>query len=43
MLAFLGYFAQAAATREGPLQNLVDFAADPAHNNVLSSLGLLPR
>jgi light-harvesting complex II chlorophyll a/b binding protein 7 len=24
MVAFLGYFAQAAATREGPVQNLRD-------------------
>jgi predicted hotdog family 3-hydroxylacyl-ACP dehydratase len=40
MLAFAGYFAQAAATRAGPLQNLRDFAADPVHNNVL---GLLLR
>ena len=38
MLAFLGYFAQAAATRQGPLQNLLDFARDPAHNNVFALL-----
>jgi hypothetical protein len=43
MLAFAGYFAQAAATREGPLQNLVDHVADPLHNNILTTLGLLPR
>jgi light-harvesting complex II chlorophyll a/b binding protein 7 len=38
MLAFLGYFAQAAATRQGPLQNLVDHVRDPAHHNILTTL-----
>lgn len=38
MLAMAGYFAQAAVTRQGPLQNLVDFVADPVHNNVLGYL-----
>lgn len=36
MIAWLGFFAQAAATRKGPVENLLDFIADPAHNNVLS-------
>ena len=26
---------QAAVTREGPVQNLVDFIQDPVHNNIL--------
>lgn len=38
MLAMLGYFVQAAVTRQGPLQNLVDFVDDPVHNNVLGYL-----
>ncbi len=38
MVAMLGYFVQAAVTRQGPVQNLLDFAADPAHNNVLRFL-----
>lgn len=38
MVAFAGYFAQAAATGEGPLRNLLDFAADPARKNVIALL-----
>jgi light-harvesting complex II chlorophyll a/b binding protein 7 len=38
MVAMLGYFVQAAVTREGPLQNLVDFVHDPVHNNILAYL-----
>lgn len=38
MVAFLGYFAQAAVTGEGPLRNLLDFAADPVRNNVFALL-----
>jgi len=30
--------AQAAVTREGPVQNLVDFLEDPAKNNVFKYL-----
>jgi hypothetical protein len=29
---------QAAVTRQGPVQNLLDFAADPVHSNVLKYL-----
>lgn len=41
MLAFLGYFAQAAATRQGPLENLIAHVRDPVHNNILTSLASL--
>ena len=41
MVAWLGFFAQAALTQKGPLENLLDFKADPAHNNVLSYLSKL--
>jgi light-harvesting complex II chlorophyll a/b binding protein 7 len=34
MVGWLGFFAQAAATRAGPLANLRDFLDDPAKNNV---------
>lgn len=36
MLAFLGYAVQAAVTRKGPLENLLDFVADPAQNNIFA-------
>jgi hypothetical protein len=38
MVAWLGFFAQAAVTRKGPLANLLEFAADPQRNNVLGYL-----
>eukprot|EP00192_Tetraselmis_astigmatica_P012037 CAMPEP_0117671690 /NCGR_PEP_ID=MMETSP0804-20121206/13481_1 /TAXON_ID=1074897 /ORGANISM="Tetraselmis astigmatica, Strain CCMP880" /LENGTH=387 /DNA_ID=CAMNT_0005480193 /DNA_START=40 /DNA_END=1203 /DNA_ORIENTATION=- len=38
MLAMLGYAAQALVTGAGPLQNLLDFLADPVHNNVFGVL-----
>lgn len=38
MVAFVGIAAQAAATRKGPVENLLDFATDPAHNNALALL-----
>jgi light-harvesting complex II chlorophyll a/b binding protein 7 len=38
MLAMAGYFAQAAVTHKGPVQNALDFAADPLHNNLFGCL-----
>jgi light-harvesting complex II chlorophyll a/b binding protein 7 len=38
MVAWVGFAAQAALTREGPLENALDFARDPAHNNILAYL-----
>lgn len=38
MLAMLGYFVQAAVTRRGPVENLLDFLSDPVHNNVFGYL-----
>jgi light-harvesting complex II chlorophyll a/b binding protein 7 len=38
MVAWLGFAAQAALTRKGPVENLLDFVADPWHNNVSTYL-----
>lgn len=38
MVAWLGFYAQAAVTQQGPVANLVSFIADPAHNNLLAYL-----
>lgn len=38
MVAWLGFYAQAALTSKGPLQNLIDHLSDPLHNNLLSTL-----
>ncbi|CAM6097854.1 unnamed protein product [Calypogeia fissa] len=36
MVAWLGFFAQAAVTGKGPVENLADFVSDPAHQNVFA-------
>ena len=36
MVAWLGFFAQAAWTCEGPIENLMQFTEDPARNNILT-------
>ncbi|KAH0938610.1 hypothetical protein HID58_006071 [Brassica napus] len=38
MVAWLGFYAQAAVTGKGPVQNLVDHVSDPLHNNLLAIL-----
>lgn len=38
MVAWLGFYAQAAVTGKGPVNNLVDHISDPFHNNLLSAL-----
>ncbi|KAL0432822.1 UNVERIFIED_CONTAM: Chlorophyll a-b binding protein 7, chloroplastic [Sesamum latifolium] len=38
MVAWLGFYTQAALTGKGPVQNLLDHIADPLHNNLLSTL-----
>ncbi|KAJ4830909.1 Chlorophyll a-b binding protein 7, chloroplastic [Turnera subulata] len=38
MVAWLGFYFQAAATGKGPIQNLLEHVSDPLHNNVLSIL-----
>ncbi|KAI9073403.1 hypothetical protein K1719_044636 [Acacia pycnantha] len=38
MIAWLGFYAQAALTGKGPVQNLLDHISDPFHNNLLSTL-----
>ncbi|CAL5065095.1 unnamed protein product [Urochloa decumbens] len=38
MVAWLGFYIQAAVTGKGPVQNLVEHLSDPIHNNILSSL-----
>lgn len=38
MVAWLGFYGQAALTGKGPIQNLIDHVSDPLHNNLLSLL-----
>jgi len=38
MVAWLGFYAQAAFTGKGPVQNLVDHVSDPLHNNLIAML-----
>lgn len=36
MVAWIGFYLQAALTGKGPLQNLIEHVSDPFHNNVIS-------
>ncbi|CAJ2675845.1 unnamed protein product [Trifolium pratense] len=38
MVAWLGFFMQAALTGKGPVQNIMDHISDPFHNNLLGLL-----
>lgn len=38
MVAWLGFYAQAAVTGKGPVQNLIEHISDPFHNNLFSAL-----
>lgn len=38
MIAWLGFYSQAALTGKGPIQNLVEHISNPLHNNVFSLL-----
>ena len=38
MFAFAGYFVQGAVTKDGPVQNAIDFIKDPVNNNILKYL-----
>lgn len=38
MVAWLGFYSQAALTGKGPVQNLLEHISDPFHKNILSLL-----
>ncbi|RWR72764.1 chlorophyll a-b binding protein of LHCII type 1 isoform X1 [Cinnamomum micranthum f. kanehirae] len=38
MVAWLGFYIQAAVTGKGPIQNLLEHISDPLHNNLLSTI-----
>lgn len=38
MVAWIGFYLQAALTGKGPIQNLIDYISDPLHNNVISCI-----
>ncbi|XP_058073338.1 chlorophyll a-b binding protein 7, chloroplastic [Magnolia sinica] len=38
MVAWIGFYVQAALTGKGPIQNLIEHLSDPFHNNLLSAV-----
>ncbi len=38
MVAWLGFFAQAAVTQKGPVENLLNFLQDPQKKNIYAYL-----
>lgn len=38
MVAWLGFYAQAAVTKKGPFENLLDHVKDPFHDNLVAYL-----
>ncbi|RWW46510.1 hypothetical protein BHE74_00047560 [Ensete ventricosum] len=41
MVAWIGFYLQAAITGKGPIQNLFEHLSDPLHNNVTSFIKLM--
>lgn len=41
MVAWVGFFAQGALTKQGPITNFFEFLEDPARNNLVSNLDML--
>ncbi|XP_061972248.1 chlorophyll a-b binding protein 7, chloroplastic isoform X4 [Populus nigra] len=41
MVAWLGFYIQAALTGKGPIENLVEHISDPLHHNLFSTLKLV--
>lgn len=41
MVAWIGFYLQAAVTGKGPIQNLFEHVSDPLHNNVTAFIKLM--
>ncbi len=40
MVAWAGFYLQALVTRKGPVENLLEFLADPHRNNLFAYLSI---